>query len=120
MSKNKNLNSLFSVVEEQYLKNDLQSTINPGNIIEVKYKFSEGEKERIQIFEGLIISVKNKNLTKTFILRRIISGIGVEQHFYINSPNIISIIPKGISRIKRAKLYFVRFLSEKALRIKLK
>jgi large subunit ribosomal protein L19 len=84
------------------------------------YLIPEGEKERIQMYEGLIISISNKGLGKSFTIRRTVQGIGVEQIFLANSPKIISIVKKQSSTVRRAKLYFLRFLSGKSTRLKRK
>jgi large subunit ribosomal protein L19 len=72
------------------------------------------------MYEGLIISISNKGLGKSFTIRRTVQGIGVEQIFLANSPKIISIVKKQSSTVRRAKLYFLRFLSGKSTRLKRK
>jgi large subunit ribosomal protein L19 len=91
-----------------------------GDIIRLGYLIPEGEKERTQYYEGLIISKNNRNLGKSFTLRRTVAGIGVEQIFLVNSPKIVSITKKQSSKVRRAKLYFIRSLSGKATRLKTK
>jgi len=79
-----------------------------GDIIEVHSKISEGEKERIQVFEGIVIAIKGSGISKTFTVRKISYGIGVEKIFPLYSPNIanIKIIKRG--KVKRSKLYYLR------------
>jgi large subunit ribosomal protein L19 len=113
----------IKLIEEKYLKNafinnSLNEQLNTGDIVRISYLIPEGEKERIQYYEGLIISIKNRSLGKTFTIRRSVQGIGVEQIFLINSPKIISISKKQSSKVRRAKLYFVRLLKGKAARLK--
>ena len=125
MNKKFNLKSIISIVEDKYLTKKCLTTennekIQVGDIIKVDYTIFEGDKERIQHYEGLIISISNKGLGKSFILRRIVEGVGVEQLFVANSPRIISIIKKQSSKIRRSKLYFIRFLNGKAARLKIK
>jgi large subunit ribosomal protein L19 len=120
-----NLKNIISIVEEKYLTKKSLTTennerIQVGDIIRVDYTIFEGDKERVQHYEGLIISISNKGLGKSFILRRIVEGIGVEQLFVANSPRIISIIKKQSSKIRRSKLYFIRFLNGKSARLKIK
>ena len=93
--------------------------INPGDIIRVHQKIKEGKKERIQVFEGIVIKTHRKvGPSATFIVRKISSGIGVERTFVLQSPNIVKIEFKKSSKVRRAKLYYLRNLSGKALRLK--
>ena len=95
-----------------------ENIIRVGEIVKIGYTIQEGDKERIQYFEGLIIAQQNKGLNRTFTLRRIVQGIGVEQIFVLNSPKITTVIRKQISKIRRSKLYFIRQLSGKSTRLK--
>ena len=118
-----NYQNLIGLVEKKHLKvfdkNEAgQTTINPGDVIRIGYKIMEGEKERIQYYEGLVISMQNRALSKTFKIRRTVQGVGVEQTFFENSPKIISLTKKQSSKIRRAKLYFLRDLKGKATRLK--
>lgn len=115
--------NLINLVEQKYLNpncllSEQKEKIRVGDIIRLGYLIPEGEKERIQFYEGLIISISNRNLGKTFTLRRTVQGVGVEQIFIANSPKIVSITKKQSSKVKRAKLYFIRFLSGKSTRLK--
>ena len=117
--------SLVKVFEEKYLNpnallDEDKKKIQIGDIIRIGYLIPEGEKERIQSYEGLIISIKNRGIGKSFTLRRAVQGIGVEQVFVANSPKIISIMRKQSSKVRRAKLYFLRNLSGKSTRLKRK
>jgi large subunit ribosomal protein L19 len=94
--------------------------IEVGDIIRLGYLIPEGDKERTQYYEGLIISKSNRNLGKSFTLRRTVAGVGVEQIFLLHSPKIVSITKKQSSKVRRAKLYFIRSLSGKATRLKTK
>jgi large subunit ribosomal protein L19 len=105
-------------LENSYITKSYNQELNIGDIIRLGYLIPEGEKDRIQYYEGLIISKKNRGLGKTFTLRRSVQGIGVEQIFLENSPKIVSILKKQSSKIRRAKLYFVRQLKGKAARLK--
>jgi large subunit ribosomal protein L19 len=102
---------------EQVRKKD---SIQVGDIIRLAYLIPEGDKERTQYYEGLIIAIKNYGLGKTFTLRRSVQNIGIEQIFLLNSPKIISITKKQSSKVRRAKLYFIRNLQKKSTRLKIK
>jgi large subunit ribosomal protein L19 len=122
--KEKKLN-LIQKIESKYLKNlslhpEESDKLNIGNIIRIGYTVQEGDKERIQYYEGLIISKQNRGLGQSFTIRRTVQGIGVEQIFLVNSPKIVSIIKKQSSKVRRAKLYFIRTLVGKALKLKQK
>jgi len=116
---------LVKYVEAKYLNpvniaGSKNNTIEVGDIIRLGYLIPEGEKERTQYYEGLIISKSNRSLGKSFTLRRTVAGVGVEQIFLLNSPKIVSVTKKQSSKVRRAKLYFIRSLSGKATRLKTK
>lgn len=94
--------------------------IEVGDIIKIGYLIPEGEKDRTQYYEGLVIAKNNRGLGQSFTIRRTVQGIGVEQIFLVNSPKIISITRKQSSKIRRAKLYYLRALSGKSTRLKAK
>ena len=122
--KEKNISiNLLKIIEEKYLKEkslltETNEKIQVGDIIRLGYIIPEGEKERTQYYEGLVISISNRGLGKSFTLRRMVQGVGVEQVFVANSPKIISIIKKQSSKVRRAKLYFMRSLRGKSTRLK--
>lgn len=124
MTLKKNLlsSNLIKVIEEKFLKPSLldgnKSDLQIGDIIRLGYVIPEGDKERIQYYEGLIIAKQNRGLGKSFTMRRTVQGIGVEQVFLIYSPKIVSIVKKQASKVRRAKLYYLRSLSGKATRLK--
>ena len=101
-------------------KDSLQEvpSFKAGDTVSVYYKIKEGQKERIQIFEGLVISRKGTSIKETFTVRKISYGVGTERIFPIHSKQIekIKVLRKG--RVRRAKLYYIRGLSKKATRIK--
>lgn len=114
--------ALIDLIEKKYQRTDLfekKQDIKVGDLIRLGYRIPEGEKERIQSYEGIIISKQNKGLGKSFTLRRTVQGIGVEQIFLVNSPKISFITKKQSSKIRKAKLYFIRNLSERLTRAKL-
>lgn len=93
--------------------------LNTGDTVRVHLKIKEGEKERVQIFEGLIIAVKHgKGLDGTFTVRKESFGVGVERVFPLHSPRIIKIERVKQSKVRRSKLYFIRELSGKKARLK--
>ena len=89
-----------------------------GDRIKVHVKVIEGDKERIQPFEGDVISIRGSGLNKTFTVRKLSSGVGVERIFPFNSPKISKIELVREGNVRRAKLYYLRNLSGKAARIK--
>lgn len=93
---------------------------NSGDHIRVHVRVVEGDKERIQTFEGDVISLRGAGLNKSFTVRKISSGVGVERIFPINSPKIAKIELLKEGNVRRAKLYYLRNLSGKAARIKTK
>jgi large subunit ribosomal protein L19 len=113
---------LIKLIESKFLKseNSKLNEIKVGDIIKIEYKIPEGDKERIQSYEGLVISKQNRSLGKSFTLRRTVQGIGIEQIFLLHSPKIASITKKQSSKVRRAKLYFIRALSGKSTRLKIK
>ena len=119
-------NDLLKFVESKYLKevnmkSDSSNTrLEVGDILRIGYTIYEGAKERIQYYEGVVIAKQNRGLGKSFTIRRTVQGIGVEQVFLLNSPKILSITKKQSSKIRRAKLYFLRGLTGKATRLKRK
>lgn len=115
------LNSI-DLIENKYKRqiNENEKKIEIGDIIKVGYLVPEGNKERTQYYEGLVIAKKNRGLGQSFTLRRSVQGIGVEQVFLFHSPKIVSVIKKQSSKVRRAKLYFIRKLRGKATRLKVK
>src|SRR4030042_5066980 len=93
--------------------------IHPGDIVRVHQKITEGGKERVQVFEGIVIKTHRKTgPNATFTVRKIASGVGVERTYLLQSPDIVKIEFKKGSQVRRAKLYHLRDLSGKALKMK--
>lgn len=93
--------------------------IEVGDVVRVHQKISEGGKERIQVFEGIVIACHEKSsLDATFTVRKIASGVGVERTYLVHSPNVVKIEFKRSSKVRRSKLYYLRSLVGKALRMK--
>lgn len=123
VEKKKQLKNYVQLVETKFLENSFihnsfKEGVKVGDILRIGYIIPEGDKERTQYYEGLVISKQNKGLGKTFTLRRTVQGIGVEQVFLLNSPKIVSILKKQASKVRRSKLYFIRALKGKATRLK--
>jgi large subunit ribosomal protein L19 len=104
-------------LEREMIRLDLPA-FGPGDTVKVHVKIKEGEKERIQTFQGVVISMKGGSATETFTVRKVSYGVGVERIFPLHSPAIseIEVITKG--RVRRAKIYYLRNLRGKAARIK--
>ena len=111
------MNKVSNAVSE-YLKDDIPA-FKSGDTINVGVKVIEGNKSRVQNFEGVVIAISSGGgIDKTFTIRKISNGVGVERIFPIHSPNIdsIKVVKKG--KVRRAKLYYLRNLKGKAARIK--
>ena len=91
---------------------------SPGDDIVVQVRVKEGERERLQAFEGVVIAVKNRGINSSFTVRKISHGEGVERVFQTHSPLIASIDVKRKGKVRRSKLYYLRELSGRAARIK--
>lgn len=94
------------------------ASFNVGDTVRVNFKVIEGNKERIQAYEGIVIARKHGGLRETFTVRRISNGIGVERTFPVHSPKINSIIVVRKGSVKRAKLYYLRERTGKAAKVK--
>ena len=104
-------------VENNFLKNDLP-VLKIGDNVKIGVKIIEGNRERVQFYEGTIIAKKNSLINTTITVRKILQGIGVERIFLIHSPKIDSIEVLRSSKVRRAKLYYLRQLRGKASRLK--
>ena len=109
---------VIKFVQDAYVKEPRKIDFRPGDNVNVSYRIIEGSKERIQIFRGDIIQIKGEGSNKTFTVRKISNGVGVERIFPVNSPSIadIKILKRG--KVRRAKLYYLRDLVGKKARIK--
>ena len=107
---------LNKIIPDQ-IKADMPA-FNPGDHIRVHVRVIEGDKERLQSFEGDVISVRGAGLSKTFTVRKMSSGVGVERIFPFNSPKIAKVEVLKLGDVRRAKLFYLRNLSGKAARIK--
>lgn len=114
-------NSLNTIkeIEKQYRNNQVPR-IEVGDTIKIKKIIQEGNKERAQVSEGVVISKKNSGLNKTITVRKIIHSVGVEKIYLIHSPKITDIEIMRRSKVKKSKLYYLRSRSGKATRLKQK
>jgi len=109
--------SIIDEIEKEAMRGDLPD-FRPGDNVAVHYKIKEGDRERIQVFEGVAISKSGGGARETFTVRKISYGVGVERIFPLHSPSIEKIEVKRKGRVRRAKLYYLRGRSRKASRIK--
>jgi len=111
------MSKILEMLEQEQLKTDLP-TFAPGDTVVVQVKVTEGEKSRLQAFEGVVIAVKSRGLHSAFTVRKISNGVGVERVFQTHSPIVDSIEVKRRGDVRQAKLYYLRELSGKKARIK--
>ncbi|MFZ5631626.1 MAG: 50S ribosomal protein L19 [Bacillota bacterium] len=109
--------SLIQSLEQEQIKNDIPD-FKPGDTVRVHVKVIEGSRERIQVFEGVVIRRRGGGLGETFTVRRVSYGVGVERTFPVNTPKIdkIEVVRRG--QVRRARLYYLRKLRGKAARIR--
>ncbi|MDD2258287.1 MAG: 50S ribosomal protein L19 [Bacilli bacterium] len=108
---------LIRDITNSYIREDVPE-FRPGDTVKVYVKIKEGARERIQIFEGLVIKRRGGGISETFTVRKISYGIGVERTFPVNTPNVEKIEVVRMGKVRRAKLNYIRALSAKAARIK--
>lgn len=111
------MTTIIDTLEQEQFKKDLPN-FNPGDTVVVQVKVREGNRERLQAFEGVVIAKKNRGLGSSFTVRKISHGEGVERVFQTHSPLVDSITVKRKGDVRRAKLYYLRGLEGKAARIK--
>lgn len=109
--------NIIDQIEKEQLRNDIAS-FNIGDTVRVMVKVKEGEKERIQAYEGVVIAKKGSSVRETFTVRRVSFGIGVERTFLLHSPRIEKVIVVRKGKVRRAKIYYIRDLSGKAAKVK--
>ncbi|HDP2740926.1 TPA: 50S ribosomal protein L19 [Staphylococcus aureus] len=107
---------LIEAVTKSQLRTDLPS-YRPGDTLRVHVRIIEGTRERIQVFEGVVIKRRGGGVSETFTVRKISSGVGVERTFPLHTPKIEKIEVKRRGKVRRAKLYYLRSLRGKAARI---
>lgn len=108
---------LIDVAEQSSLReNKLNFTV--GDSVDVHTRILEGDKERIQIFSGIVIGIRGQGMNEMFTVRRIVAGEGVERTFPVNSPKVADVVVKRHARVRRAKLFYLRDRVGKATRLK--
>lgn len=109
--------NIISGLEQEQLRQDIPA-FRPGDTVKVHVKVVEGNRERIQVFEGVVIGRQNGGVRETFTVRRISYGVGVERTFLVHSPRLakIEVVRHGV--VRRAKLHYLRGLTGKAARIR--
>ncbi len=107
---------VIQALEQAQMRQDLPD-FRPGDTVVVQVKVIEGDRERLQAYEGVVIATKNRGLNSAFTVRKISSGMGVERTFQSHSPTIDSVTIKRRGKVRRAKLYYLRDLKGKAARI---
>ncbi|MGL4380045.1 50S ribosomal protein L19 [Vibrio sp. HDW18] len=111
------MSNIIKALEQEQMKQNLPQ-FAPGDTVVVQVKVKEGDRERLQAFEGVVIAIRNRGLHSAFTVRKISNGEGVERTFQTHSPVVDSIEVKRRGAVRRAKLYYLRDLSGKAARIK--
>ena len=107
----------LKLISQSSMKAD-KPEIRIGDYVKVGVKIREGDKERVQLFEGTVIAQKHGGISETFTVRRVAYGIGVERVFPIHSPNVVSVDVVRHGKVRRAKLYYLRDRVGKAARIR--
>jgi large subunit ribosomal protein L19 len=110
-------NSIISQIEAEQMEKDVPE-FGPGDTVVVQVKVKEGNRERLQAYEGVVIGKRNRGVNSAFTVRKISHGIGVERTFQTYSPLVETITVKRRGDVRQAKLYYLRELSGKAARIK--
>jgi len=111
---------LVKFVEEQTVTINKFPSFKAGDTVSVHYKIKEGTKERIQVYQGVVIQRNSVGVSETFTVRKVSNGVGVERIFPANSPNIDKVEVNSYGKVRRSKLYYLRALTGKAARIKSK
>ncbi len=111
------MTNIIDVLEAEQLNKDIPE-FSPGDTVVVQVKVKEGDRERLQAYEGVVIAKKNRGLNSAFTVRKISHGVGVERVFQTHSKLVAGIEVKRRGAVRRAKLYYLRNLTGKAARIK--
>ena len=109
---------VIKFIEEQTAKGHDHPDFRPGDNVAVSYQIVEGEKVRVQEFKGDVIQIKGQGATKTFTVRKMSSGVGVERIFPYSCPNVVAVKVLKRGKVRRAKLYYLRELTGKKAKIK--
>jgi len=107
---------MLDAAESKSLKKDMPY-FEIGDVVDVRCKIKEGDKERIQVFTGTVIARKGRGINETFTVRRIVNNEGVERIFPVHSPSVVDVKPVRSGKTRRAKLYYLRKRTGKAVRL---
>ncbi len=110
------INKYIELVEKEHLKKELPE-FHVGDNVDVHTKIKEGDKERTQVFSGVVIQQNGRGVTRTFTVRRIVTNEGVERIFPVNSPNVLKVVVKRKGQTRRAKLFYLRDRVGKATKL---
>ena len=110
----------LKLIAQDSLKSEVSEAIKVGNTIKIWVKIREGERERLQAFEGTVIARKGSGVSETFTVRRVSYGVGVERVFPVHSPNVDKIELIRTGKVRRSKLYYLRDRVGKAAKVKQK
>ena len=111
------MSNIIAQLESEQIRSDIPD-FSPGDTVIVQVKIKEGERERLQAYEGVVITMRSRGINSAFTVRKISHGEGVERVFQTHSPMIAEIKVKRRGKVRRAKLYYLRGLTGKAARIK--
>jgi len=111
------MSNIIAELEAEQLKSDVPA-FGPGDTVVVQVRVKEGDRERLQAFEGVVIAKRNRGINSAFTVRKISNGEGVERVFQTHSPLVAEIKVKRRGKVRRSKLYYLRGLTGKAARIK--
>lgn len=108
---------IIKMIEDEQLRDDMPK-FNVGDTVQVHYKVVEGSRERVQVYEGTVIKIQGGGARKTFTVRRLSYGVGVERTFPIHSPRIEKLVVTRKGKVRRAKLYYLRDRLGKSAKVK--
>ena len=108
---------IIKMIEDQQLRDDLP-TFNVGDTVQVHYRVTEGTRERIQIFEGTVLKIQGGGARKTFTVRRLSYGVGVERTFPIHSPRISTVIVSRKGKVRKARLFYLKERQGKSAKVR--
>src|SRR5688500_14733556 len=111
------MNKVIQEIQAEFLKNELPA-FGAGDTVSVHYRIREGNKERIQPFQGVVLQRRGTGVTETFTVRKVSDGIGVERIFPVHSPNIEKIVVNKHGHVRRSRIFYLRELKGKKSRIK--
>ncbi|NLL82448.1 MAG: 50S ribosomal protein L19 [Tissierellia bacterium] len=108
---------IIKMIEAEQLKDDIPN-FNVGDTVQVHYKVIEGTRERIQVYEGTVLKIQGEGARRTFTVRRLSYGVGVERTFPVHSPRIEKLVVTRKGKVRRARLYYLRDRQGKAAKVK--